>query len=64
MSIPTIQAIAKVIKKLKSEDSLDLLYQYGVFRSGTKEQKLDAAEAIGAYMLQYISQNTIIFNGE
>jgi len=58
MSIPKIQAVFKVIDMLDKEEQIDLLYQYSIFRSGTMDQKLNAAKAIGAYMIKYISSNT------
>ena len=58
MSIPKIQAIAKIMDTLNKETQIDLLYQYSIFRSGTDKQKLNAAKAVGAYMIKYISSNT------
>ena len=58
MSIPKIQAVFKVIDMLDKEEQIDLLYQYSIFRSGTMDQKLNAAKAIGAYMIKYICSNT------
>ena len=37
---------------------MELLEQYSIFRSGTEEQRLEAAKIISAYMIQYISSNT------
>jgi len=58
MSIPKIQAVFKIMNILDNEKQIDLIYQYSIFRSGTDKQKLNAAKAIGAYMIKYISSNT------